>query len=150
MKRLYSWENSNTMKTTQLIIFFLACCLSSSLYGQDLVYKPTNPAFGGDTFNYQWLLSSAQAQDLTEDLREDNLSQRNQLEDFASSLNRSILSQLSRQLVSTQFGTNSELEDGSYQIGSFQIDVSNTLDGIVISIFDSALGERTEVIIPNP
>jgi curli production assembly/transport component CsgF len=22
------------------------------------VYKPKNPAFGGDTFNYQWLASS--------------------------------------------------------------------------------------------
>ncbi len=29
---------------------------------QQLVYKPVNPAFGGDTFNYQWLLSSANAQ----------------------------------------------------------------------------------------
>jgi curli production assembly/transport component CsgF len=26
------------------------------------LYKPRNPAFGGDTFNYQWLMSSAENQ----------------------------------------------------------------------------------------
>ena len=34
---------------------------------QDLVYKPKNPAFGGDTFNYQWLLSSAESQNKLKD-----------------------------------------------------------------------------------
>ena len=29
---------------------------------QQLVYKPVNPMFGGDTFNYQFLLQSAQSQ----------------------------------------------------------------------------------------
>lgn len=137
------------MKTTLLIFFCWAFCLGSSLFGQDLVYKPINPAFGGDTFNYQWLLSSAQAQDLTEDTRPNDRFERNDLEDFSSSLNRSILSQLSRQLVSTQFG-NEGLEEGSYQIGTFQIDVSDNLEGITISIFDAASGERTEVVIPHP
>jgi curli production assembly/transport component CsgF len=32
-----------------------------SVNAQDLVYKPRNPAFG-DTFNYQWLASSAESQ----------------------------------------------------------------------------------------
>ena len=30
--------------------------------GQQLTYEPINPAFGGDTFNYNWLISSANAQ----------------------------------------------------------------------------------------
>lgn len=137
------------MKTTLLTIVCWAFCLTPTLFGQDLVYKPVNPAFGGDTFNYQWLLSSAQAQDLTEDTRVDDRFERDDLEDFTSSLNRSILSQLSRQLVSTQFGE-SALEEGTYEIGTFQIDVSNSLEGITISIFDAASGERTEVVIPNP
>jgi curli production assembly/transport component CsgF len=33
-----------------------------SMGAQDLVYRPRNPAFGGDTFNYQWLLNSAESQ----------------------------------------------------------------------------------------
>ena len=36
--------------------------------GQQLTYEPINPAFGGDTFNYQWLLSSANAQNSFEHL----------------------------------------------------------------------------------
>ncbi len=37
------------------------------LRAQGLTYRPNNPAFGGNTFNYQWMLSSAQAQDTHKD-----------------------------------------------------------------------------------
>ena len=53
----------------------LLLCFTSAMYvvgtldvqAQDLIYQPRNPAFGGDTFNYQWLQSSAQAQDKLKD-----------------------------------------------------------------------------------
>ena len=53
------------MKTLIIILTFIA----GIFYGksQQLVYKPVNPAFGGDTFNYQWLLSSAEAQNKQKD-----------------------------------------------------------------------------------
>ena len=52
------------MKTyvTLLVCFFVGFSLA-----QDLTYKPKNPAFGGDTFNYQWMMSSAEAQNLLKD-----------------------------------------------------------------------------------
>ena len=118
------------------------------LSAQDLIYRPVNPAFGGDTFNYNWLLNSAQAQDLTEDTRDlSSSNNRNNLDDFTESLNRQLLSQLSRQLVSAQFGE-AGLEEGNYTIGNFQIDVSNTLDGLSITVFDSSVGDQTQIIIP--
>ncbi len=133
------------------IIFFVSCfCLSATFCsGQDLVYKPTNPAFGGETFNYQWLLNSAQAQNLIEAPEDDAFSFNtgSDLDNFAETLNRSILNQISRQVTTSQFGE-SGLEEGSYTIGNFQIDVDNTVEGLSITILDTALGEQTQVIIP--
>lgn len=115
-------------------------------YGQDLVYKPKNPSFGGDTFNYNWLLSSAQAQDDTEAPVSTQSSASN-LEDLTESLNRQLLSQLSRQIATAQFGEDG-LEDGNYTIGNFQIDVTSTLDGLSIRVLDNAVGDQTEIFIP--
>lgn len=114
-------------------------------YGQDLVYKPKNPNFGGDTFNYNWLLSSAQAQDNT--TAPTTQSSTSNLDDLTESLNRQLLSQLSRQIATSQFGEDG-LEDGNYTIGNFQIDVTSTLDGLSIQILDNAVGDQTEIFIP--
>lgn len=130
--------------------FFLLCIFSllsfSNLQAQDFVYKPKNPAFGGDTFNYNWLLSSAQAQNLIDEPEEKDTG-RSALDAFTKNLERQLLSNLSRQLTGAQFGENN-LEDGLYQIGSFSLDVISTLDGLSITISDSSSGENTQIIIP--
>ncbi len=134
---------------TVLILLGTGCFLEAS--AQQLVYRPINPAFGGDTFNYSWLLSSAQAQDSTVDPNERTTSSSFQratsIETFQQQLNSQLLSQLSRNLVSSQFGEEG-LEDGTYNIGSLEVDVITTLEGVTISILDSNTGESTEVIIP--
>jgi len=133
------------------IIFFVSCfCLSATFCnGQDLVYKPINPAFGGETFNYQWMLNSAQVQNLIEEPEEESfsLNRTSDLEAFTENLNRQLLSQISRQVATSQFGE-AGLEEGSYTVGNFQIDVNNTVEGLSITILDTALGEQTQVIIP--
>ncbi len=131
-------------------LLLLSICLFGTMnlcFSQDFVYKPKNPAFGGDTFNYNWLLSSAQVQDLLEDPDAIDRSQSSSVNDFAESLNRQLLSQLSRQLVTTQFGEDG-LEDGNYTFGNFQVDVTTTIEGLVINILDTGLGEQTQVIVP--
>ena len=134
---------------TLLIILGAGCLLEAT--AQELVYRPINPAFGGDTFNYSWLLSSAQAQDSTVDPSTSNTSSSFQratsIETFQQQLNSQLLSQLSRNLVTSQFGEEG-LDDGTYNIGSLEVDVITTLDGVTISILDSNTGESTEVIIP--
>lgn len=129
-------------------LFALMAFLPSDLAAQDLVYKPVNPAFGGDTFNYQWLLNSANAQNLLEaDEEEFSLNQTTTLEAFTESLNRQLLTQLSRQVVTNQFGEDG-LADGIYTVGNFQIDVATTIEGLSVTILDNSIGERTEIIIP--
>lgn len=129
---------------------FVLCLLcNENVSAQDLIYQAKNPAFGGETFNYQWLQSSAQAQDKLKDPDESSSSlfNRDPLKDFQESLNRQILNQLSRQLVTAQFGEDG-LAPGSYTIGDYDIEVSEGMTGININILDKGTGNRTSVTIP--
>ncbi len=115
---------------------------------QDLVYKPINPAFGGDTFNYQWLLSSAQEQnDYKEKTDLSSLLDQDPVKQFEQDLNRQILSQLSRRLVADVFGEEG-LKDGTFSLGGFQIAINNSLDGVHINILNIENGSETSIIVP--
>ena len=136
----------NTLIKFSFVCFFLFA--GNLTYGQDFVYTPKNPAFGGDTFNYNWLLSSAQIQDLTEDPNAPQFgSTRSTADSFAQSLNNLILSQLSREIITTQFGEDG-FTDGTYELGEFQIDVATTLEGLTITVLDLSQGEQTQIVIP--
>ncbi|MDZ7776366.1 MAG: curli assembly protein CsgF [Bacteroidales bacterium] len=130
---------------TYLLFFFLPL---SGILAQDFVYKPINPAFGGDTFNYQWLLSSAESQNKITEKSDDRYSYFDDpLQDFEATLNRQILDQLSRKIIGEQFGEGT-LEAGEYMIGDYQIEIADGYDGINISIFDSSTGGQTSITIP--
>ncbi|RMG83037.1 MAG: hypothetical protein D6714_10450 [Bacteroidetes bacterium] len=135
------------MRKPYLTFLFFLFFAGATAFGQDFVYKPVNPAFGGDTFNYNWLLASAQAQNLLEDPRPSRFSSTNSLDNFAESLNRQLLSQISRELISNQFGEDG-LTEGIYSIGDFQIDIASNLDGLTITLFDTSTGEQTQIVIP--
>lgn len=114
---------------------------------QDFVYKPTNPAFGGDPFNYQWMISSASEQNDFKEASSFSSFNQDPLADFENSLNRQILSQLSRKLLDDIFGDEG-LQDGTFEIGGFQIDVFSGIEGITVKIFDSTNGGETVIVIP--
>ncbi len=130
------------------IFITLLIQMTWTLSAQQLVYQPVNPAFGGDSFNYSWMISSAQTQDLLKDPNAQTTSSlSSSFESFQRSLNSQLLSQLSRSLISDQFGENG-LSDGSYSIGGLNVEVLSDLDGITISILDTETGEQTQVAIP--
>ena len=139
------------MRQLFLITFGMLLLFSSQTKAQDFVYTPKNPAFGGNTFNYQWMLSSAQAQDTYKapDDGSDPYSQygSNPVDDFAESLNRQILSRLSREIVTRQFGEEA-LAEGAYVLGDYQIDIGNSDGGIEINIVDLTTGATTTVSVP--
>ncbi len=133
----------------QISIALILLLSSHWLSAQDFVYQPQNPAFGGSYLNYSWLLSSAQAQNSFTEER-DELStrfDRDPMEDFEQSIKRQILSQLSRQLVSNQFGENG-LQEGQYEIGNYQIDVLPGAEAIQVVILDVSTGSETIVSVP--
>lgn len=136
------------MKTLVTLMIILG---SFSAKSQQLVYKPINPAFGGDTFNYQWLLSSANAQNQFDDDKNDFnslLDNLNSMDSFTDSLNRQILSQLSQKLFEDQFG-DGPLAPGNYIFGSLYLEVTKSTQGLLINILDTNNGQQTEIIIPK-
>jgi len=132
------------MKTLISILFCLAAYAS---FGQQLVYKPVNPAFGGDTFNHQWLLAAANAQNSFKDPDEQD-AEKTELEEFTDNLNRQLLGQLSRSLFTAQLGDG--LQEGSFTFGSLALEIFETGEGLVINILDVTTGEQTQIIVPNP
>jgi len=118
-----------------------------SMGAQDLVYRPRNPAFGGDTFNYQWLLNSAESQNTFTD-RSITQKTQTELERFTASLNSLLLSQISNSLFRQQFG-NDGIEIGSYTFGSLSVEIYPSSAGLTVDILDTRTGEQTQVIIPN-
>ncbi len=137
------------MKAILQILFVLCFVLTAKTYAQDLVYTPKNPAFGGNPYNYSWLMSSAQAQnDIKETTTSSTSSYKSDpLKDFSESLNRQILSQLSRQIVSRQFGEDA-LSAGTYVLGDYQIEIGDQSSGLNITIVDNKSGSSTTVSVP--
>lgn len=144
--------NLSTMKKLFTITSFLLLGLISyEAQSQQLVYRPQNPAFGGDTFNYQWLLSSAEAQNSTRDPNDRSNDpfgfERDPLEEFSETLNRQILSRLTRDIVDRQFGEDS-IGEGSYDLGDYQIEINNSGSGLNITIVDVLSGATTNIEVP--
>ena len=134
------------MKKTLLILVILA--FGTSCYAQQFSYKPNNPAFGGDTFNYSWLLSSATAQNsftADRDAREEETD----LDRFGENINSQILSQISRALLEQQLGDFDFTQEGSFVYGSLNVEITETGEGLIINILDTSNGEQTQIIVPN-
>lgn len=136
------------MKSVILTIL-AGVALSMSGFSQDLVFRFINPAFGGDSFNYQWLLSSAEAQNkFTEaSMTLYNQNQDDPLADFEKSLNKQILSRLSKEIIDSQFGEE-ELGEGTYVFGSYQIEIGENSGGLSIVIMDLSNGDQSTIFIP--
>ena len=131
----------------------LLLLLSTGLHqlrAQGLVYRPNNPAFGGNTFNYQWMLSSAQAQDTHKDPAAksssasglNGLSNSSSLQSFSDNLQRQLLSRLSQNILNKQFGEDG-LKEGSFTFGDMNVVIANAAEGVVIRITDGKGGESS-------
>ncbi len=122
--------------------------LAPSVAAQQLTYQPTNPAFGGSPLNYNWMLQSAQLQNQFKE-EPANRFTRDPLADFEQSLQRQILNQLGRELISNRFGDLDLTKPGTFNLGDFQIEVIPGIDGVSIRIFNLLTGEETIVTVPN-
>lgn len=136
------------MRVLYLLAGLALVALAPTAAAQQLTYQPTNPAFGGSPLNYNWMLQSAQLQN---QFKEDDTDRffRDPLADFEQSLQRQILNQLSRELITNRFGDLDLTQPGTFNLGDFQIEVVPGIDGISIRIFNLLTGEETVVTVPN-
>lgn len=133
----------------KVLILLALCTLIAipNLYSQSFVYKPKNPAFGGESFNYQWLLSSADSQNSFSD--DDDDEEQSDLDSFSEDLNRQLLGRINRLILDGQFSLDGDLQPGVYTYGSLSVEIFESTDGLVVNILDTNNGEQTQVIIPN-
>jgi curli production assembly/transport component CsgF len=107
-------------------------------FAQQLTYTPKNPAFGGDPFNYTWMLNSANAQNpFSED--QFNTDQFGDLAGFDNLVNNPF---------NNQFGDQTP-PLGTSRNGNLEYEVFESTEGLVINILDITTGEFTQIIIPN-
>jgi curli production assembly/transport component CsgF len=52
------------MKKLLIVVIFLLALFQVASQAQDFVYQPINPAFGGNPYNYNWLLGQAEVQNM--------------------------------------------------------------------------------------
>lgn len=132
------------MKHLYYLLTFLCtvCCEA-----QQLTYKPMNPFFGGDVFNYQIMLSSANAQNSFKDPSSVKSKPTNSLNQFTERLNSQLLNQISRQLFNEKFGN--ELKEGTFTFGSLSVEIYDSNEGMVVNILNTESGEQTQIIMPS-
>lgn len=137
------------MKNLLNCLLFLPFVIWNTIFGQELVYRPKNPAFGGDTFNYQWLLNAAESQNTIVDPDEESSrNDRSDLQRFSQGLNNQLLNQISRELFDEQFGEEG-IREGTFTFGSLFVEVFPTAEGLVVDILDKNTGDQSQIIIPN-
>ena len=141
----------NYFKITNNSLFILGItyalfnlCVSSA-YAEELKYRPTNPSFGGNPFNGQYLLSNATAQRQHDPPDR----KRDPLEEFSDSIKRSVLSRVSREVADQILGENAK-DSGHFEVGDVTIDFHRDGDEVVIDIKDPVAGGETTVQIPYP
>lgn len=115
---------------------------------QDFIFQFKNPGFGGHPSNYYYFMNMAETQKPDFEIDEVDRFRRSPLEDFQRTIQRQILSQLSRDLTRGDQQIDFT-KDGVYDLGDFIITVTSELDIISIEIQDMLSGERTQVEIPR-
>src|SRR6056297_2743627 len=104
-------------RTWVLSAVILASLAAGRAGGEDLVYTPVNPSFGGNPFNSSHLLSIAQQQNQFDNRSFTPFTSQQQ---FVQSLERRILSRTSQEITDRIFGENQE-ESGEFTVGQQQI-----------------------------
>jgi len=138
------------MKQLSTLLLLLALATGAQpARAQKFVYTPINPAFGGNTFNYSWLQASATAQNRIQDpVSTAGATTTDPLAQFSANLNQQVLSQLTSRLITSQFGQGA-IKPGTYNVGAYQVQVSQSTGGVVITVTDTGTGNQTTITIPN-
>lgn len=134
--------------TGSLLLGFLLLPSTSAL-GQDLVYEPTNPAFGGSGVNTQFLFQSADAQNPYSGGQGFGGFRDDPLQNFQRRLQRQVLDQISRQVIEQRFGNIDLTQEGTFNFDQFTVDVTPGPSGISIRVFNKQTGESSTIEVPR-
>lgn len=134
------------MKINVITVTVLASALAyaGSVSAAELKYEPTNPAFGGNPFTGNYMLSTATAQRGNAPEKKRNTS-----EEFQRAIQSSLLSRISRDIADQILGEEAR-DSGSFTVGDTQVDFHREGGDVIINIQDSATGGQTTIQMPVP
>lgn len=113
-------------------------------HGEELVYQPVNPSFGGNPFNSSHLMGLAN----TQNMHQPGSEARSSLDDFTRRIQSALLSRVSTEIANQILGEDAA-DSGSFVVDDTTISFTRT-DGIVTVIITDGAGGSTEIRIPAP
>jgi curli production assembly/transport component CsgF len=125
-------------------LIVIGCCSPASA---DLLYRPTNPSFGGDAFNSNHLQGLAASQNQHKESSSSSNSQTT-TERFLSMLQSRLYSSLASQVSEAIFGDNAQ-PNGTLVFDDQQIVFINTGTEIHLTVTDFSTGQVTNIAIPT-
>jgi curli production assembly/transport component CsgF len=133
-------------KWNSAIVWLTIICLFSPA-SADLLYKPINPSFGGDSFNSNHLQGLAASQNQH---KEDSSSSESQTttERFLSMLQSRLYSSLASQVAEAIFGEDAQ-PNGTLVFDDQQITFTNDGTSIHLTVTDFSTGQVTNIVIPT-
>lgn len=127
------------------VVAMAAAAYAVPVQAQDLVHEPISPTFGGNPFNSNHILGTANAQNKEKDPNSSTSS--SQADIFARQLQSRLLSSLSSQIVDAIFGENPQ-ESGVVSFGGQTIEFFRSLDSVTLIITNDDTGEETRIVVP--
>lgn len=127
-------------------IFLLFIILKTNAFSSELVFEFTNPSFGGNPLYGSYLLQQAEMQNMFKE-EPSAYQPRSIVESFEETLLRQILNRLAYKIVEQAFGEEG-LEEGTYYIGEYIIEVTPQADVIRVEIINTATGGDTIIEVP--
>lgn len=112
----------------------------------DLLYKPINPSFGGDSFNSNHLMGMAGAENQHKETSKASSTQ-STTDRFLSMLESRLYSSLASQVADAIFGEHAQ-PNGTITFDDQQISFVNTGTEIRLTVTDFTTGEVTNISIP--
>ncbi|MEH8154700.1 curli assembly protein CsgF [Aeromonas caviae] len=120
-------------------LLLLALTVSMTASASELIYRPTNPSFGGNPLNSSHLLGTANAQNDYKDPSTGSSSGTSALDRLTSSLQSRLVSQLLADI-----GKDGS-QSGSLVTDEFAINVVDEDGTLVVSITDRSTNETTMI-----
>jgi curli production assembly/transport component CsgF len=126
----------------------LACLLAMATpAAADLIYKPINPSFGGDSFNSSHLQGLAGSQNQFKEGSKSQASQSSS-ERFLQMLESRLYSSLATQVADAIFGESAQ-DHGTITFDDQTIEFTNADGKIDLIITDLNTGQITNISIPS-
>lgn len=133
------------MSERKCIPAFIVSFLLATPVAADIVYRPINPSFGGDSFNSSHLNTLATAQNLHKPKPASKT--QSSTERFLAMLQSRLYSALASQVAEAIFGDNAQKE-GTVTFDDQQVHFANDGTEIQISITNLLNGEVTTIVVP--